>query len=427
MECKNNGFSSWVMPEVCQLQNQFYFLQMESDVIDHLPDQYSGLCNLEIKFNSHAMKLGEYESPEDRNVAVLHSDHCGNVYATSVFERSCICYKTPKLQRNSADTSRYLGKTNQNEGCKPNQTSVLLSVKDGVGNGDKMKATHYTNVVVVCRPTCQNPYINSILGCEEIGDGNISGCGGDDDGDHGFGSDCSCSDVDSDSENELWNSFNSCADPYNLYNFTAQMYSGPTVVSQDTEVDLLQDEGEDLICPEAFSDSGSFSSDDESDDEFEEDCYAENLELWKYFENCNDPYNPFNFRAQFQPVGSKKDADVHLKEKSTTKLPNISSYVTPSHDSDERFDSGFSEATNVLLEVFRNAPTTKNKKVTFSDDITEYYINSQEDRKGPWEEFARDRCRFQKRVKEVEYSISYCFTPEHRWRALQRLLSDMSV
>ncbi|XP_043778767.1 protein phosphatase 1 regulatory subunit 15B isoform X2 [Cervus elaphus] len=59
--------------------------------------------------------------------------------------------------------------------------------------------------------------------------------------------------------------------------------------------------------------------------------------------------------------------------------------------------------------------------VTFLEEVTEYYISGDEDRKGPWEEFARDGCRFQKRIQETEEAIGYCLTFEHREKMFNRL------
>uniref|UniRef100_A0A5F9CN78 Phosphatidylinositol-4-phosphate 3-kinase catalytic subunit type 2 beta n=1 Tax=Oryctolagus cuniculus TaxID=9986 RepID=A0A5F9CN78_RABIT len=64
---------------------------------------------------------------------------------------------------------------------------------------------------------------------------------------------------------------------------------------------------------------------------------------------------------------------------------------------------------------------TYNEMVTFLEEVTEYYISGDEDRKGPWEEFARDGCRFQKRIQETEDAIGYCLTLEHRQRVFNRL------
>ncbi|XP_036128751.1 protein phosphatase 1 regulatory subunit 15B isoform X2 [Molossus molossus] len=60
-------------------------------------------------------------------------------------------------------------------------------------------------------------------------------------------------------------------------------------------------------------------------------------------------------------------------------------------------------------------------EVTFLEEVTEYYLSGDEDRKGPWEEFARDGCRFQKRIQETEDAIGYCLTFEHRERMFHRL------
>lgn len=65
-------------------------------------------------------------------------------------------------------------------------------------------------------------------------------------------------------------------------------------------------------------------------------------------------------------------------------------------------------------------------QVTFLEKVTEYYVSSEEDRKGPWEELARDGCRFQKRIQETEEAIGYCFTTEHRQRVLNRLRESCS-
>lgn len=64
---------------------------------------------------------------------------------------------------------------------------------------------------------------------------------------------------------------------------------------------------------------------------------------------------------------------------------------------------------------------SRKKKVTFLEEVTEYYVSGDEDRKGPWEEFARDGCRFQKRIQETEDAIGYCLTFEHRERMFHRL------
>lgn len=65
-------------------------------------------------------------------------------------------------------------------------------------------------------------------------------------------------------------------------------------------------------------------------------------------------------------------------------------------------------------------------QVTFLEKVTEYYISSEEDRKGPWEELARDGCRFQKRIQDTERAIGHVLSTEHRLRVLHRFQSPQS-
>lgn len=105
-------------------------------------------------------------------------------------------------------------------------------------------------------------------------------------------------------------------------------------------------------------------------------------DLWESFCQNDDPYNPFCFSM---PMKSPKK---HLDVPETEKL----SYVD--------------------LEVQEPG---RIKKVRFSPDVTVITLPDDEtERKGPWEEYARDRCRFQKRIKESGDAISYCLEPEFR-------------
>lgn len=60
-------------------------------------------------------------------------------------------------------------------------------------------------------------------------------------------------------------------------------------------------------------------------------------------------------------------------------------------------------------------------QVRFRDHVDEFFLNGDEDRRGPWEELARDRCRFLRRCKEVEQTIAYCLQPQHRSQVYYRL------
>ncbi|KAI3369596.1 hypothetical protein L3Q82_024484 [Scortum barcoo] len=83
-------------------------------------------------------------------------------------------------------------------------------------------------------------------------------------------------------------------------------------------------------------------------------------------------------------------------------------------EAEERLDSGFSEPGG----------SQRAKKVRFCDDVEEFFAScgeEEEDRRGPWEELARDRCRFLRRCQEVELSIAYCLQPQHRSLVYRRL------
>ncbi|XP_024430779.2 protein phosphatase 1 regulatory subunit 15B isoform X2 [Desmodus rotundus] len=75
----------------------------------------------------------------------------------------------------------------------------------------------------------------------------------------------------------------------------------------------------------------------------------------------------------------------------------------------------------LALEKQGSSESCPSCEVTFLEEVTEYYVSGDEDRKGPWEEFARDGCRFQKRIQETEDAIGYCLTFEHRERMFRRL------
>ncbi|KAK2832701.1 hypothetical protein Q5P01_016590 [Channa striata] len=62
----------------------------------------------------------------------------------------------------------------------------------------------------------------------------------------------------------------------------------------------------------------------------------------------------------------------------------------------------------------------ESKWVRFSDTVEEFEVDG-EDRRGPWEEAARDRHRFARRCSEVERVVARCLTPEHRLMIKTRL------
>uniref|UniRef100_A0A4W3K135 Protein phosphatase 1 regulatory subunit 15A/B C-terminal domain-containing protein n=1 Tax=Callorhinchus milii TaxID=7868 RepID=A0A4W3K135_CALMI len=215
-------------------------------------------------------------------------------------------------------------------------------------------------------------------------------------------------------------------------------------------------------------DDDGFDSETSSDFS-DSDCSSDETEkLWNSFSSSWDPYNPLNFQACIKTTKRQKktlpeNPELHQETTSGSTCPqqSLSSLV----DSDTAMDSGFSEAVQnqlffqfadilysrcgiaticskcrvhwfgsrasgcLLVSVIRLYFPQRETCllfviVAFDEHVIEYYVSSEEIRKGPWEEYARDRCRFQRRIRETEESIGYCFTFEHRQSVLERLLMD---
>ncbi|XP_005059190.1 PREDICTED: protein phosphatase 1 regulatory subunit 15B [Ficedula albicollis] len=269
------------------------------------------------------------------------------------------------------------------------------------------------NFPVSTRPACANKLIDYIIGGVSSGEESEDEEDWDDDddgdeGDDGFDSEELPSDSDAGSQDgerrHLWNSFYSL-DPYNPQNFTATIQTSSSEPGKGMS-DVEEEEEEDSWA-ESEEDSPSSEEDEWDCDSGDE---AENLKLWNSFCSSDDPYNPLNFTAAFQTA----------EKKGTPRSPGAE---RPSSVTSERFS-----VCRVQLEKHNcgdsdsaKTANSKRKKVTFLEEVTEYLISSEEDRRGPWEELARDGCRFQRRIQETEEAIGYCLRPEHRLRVFHRL------
>ncbi|XP_068516409.1 protein phosphatase 1 regulatory subunit 15B [Anas acuta] len=298
---------------------------------------------------------------------------------------------------------------------------------------------------VAARPACANKLIDYILGGTSSGeesaedddeedDEDWDDDEEDDDGDDGFDSEGLLSDSDAGSQSgerlHLWKSFFSL-DPYNPQNFTATIQTSSSSPGKDmhggSDVEEEEDEEEEEDSSWADSSSGSPHLSSEEHDEWE--CSsadeAENLKLWNSFCTSDDPYNPLNFKAPFQ-TAEKKGKPGSKGTEGPSLGTSERSHLTVCRVQLEKHNCGVPDLVQHGILLGERCRSTTRKKVTFLEKVTEYYVSSEEDRKGPWEELARDGCRFQKRIQETEEAIGYCFTTEHRQRVLNRLRETCS-
>lgn len=160
---------------------------------------------------------------------------------------------------------------------------------------------------VESRPACANKLIDYIMGgaCsgeESEEEEEEQGWDGDEENDDGFDSEGSLSGSETASQEEesthLWNSFCSL-DPYNLQNFTAVIQTAGSEAKKELPGEPNGEE--DVVDSSPWTES-SGEEDDWDSSGLDE---SENLKLWNSFCNLEDPYNPFNFKAQFQTAEKK--------------------------------------------------------------------------------------------------------------------------
>lgn len=306
--------------------------------------------------------------------------------------------------------------------CDLDRESVLFALPAGLSacpndkNNEVMASDLKDEIPISSVPVCTNKHIGFILGNIVSDDDDTSPSSSDEwdkeEDDDGFDSEGSISSTDSETSvpgDVLWNSFCS-ADPYNLQNFTASLQTGVTTEENSLSLET-QDQpqsDEELWC----------DSDSESDSE--SDCSAdeqENLRLWNAFLKSDDPYNPLYFKAPVQTSEKKRQSsEIANTNSEMICRPLPSEKVTlVTHEAYDPQKLHFEETYSV-----EDGANLRHKKVTFHEKVTIHYVCNEE-RKGHWEELARDRYRFQRRIKETELVIGLCLTPDHRQKAWERI------
>ncbi|KAM9816492.1 uncharacterized protein ACBT44_010803 [Syngnathus typhle] len=194
-------------------------------------------------------------------------------------------------------------------------------------------------------------------------------------------------------ENErLLEFFSNSDDPYNPMCFTACAVSkAPLPVSAGT------DSGE----------GGLVSSSEDED------------ELWRSLGRKDDPYHPLNFQARLnhqqpqhvpEPVKNTPAKHATLRKRCRRDTQRADRVIRVPWKRPAR---------KCQTPDTRRPETPKKREVRFSPVVEVHVMRAWRfaaaaSRKGPWEEMARDRERFRRRVGELERVVGYCLEPAHR-------------
>ncbi|KAG7473750.1 hypothetical protein MATL_G00099140 [Megalops atlanticus] len=250
-----------------------------------------------------------------------------------------------------------------------------------------------------------------------------------------------------DENDKLWELFANPADPYDPLHFTACATSSahkkaaadghaPNGV-RPSELDRVPEASVNTLD----SCTGGEESDGPSGSEVEE-------ELWNSFSQNADPYHPLHFRAclRSSPAGplltsltaSEKSFNTvagapKRTRRSKPALPkrHCKHYCHQTSLDRPRLTS-WKKSGSVLAAGVQTEDKAVVKKVRFSPIVQVHIMHTwsfamQAARKGPWEELARDRVRFQRRIEETEQAIGYCFHPSHRERILDYICNTQNA
>ncbi|XP_004069443.1 protein phosphatase 1 regulatory subunit 15A-like [Oryzias latipes] len=234
------------------------------------------------------------------------------------------------------------------------------------------------------------------------------------------GSDCSSPDFDQEESDKLWELFSSPGDPYNPLSFSA------CKVTSQTRANSAAGQASSPAPPsrrdpdDEEKESGSPPSEDD-----EEEL------LWKSLSPNHDPYHPLNFQASFQTTPTLQlDKASKLPPTESRRLTKASKQSGPAkpalaerpvkqHSHPDRILVPWKRPPGQSPPEERKTKNASSKQVRFSPQVQVHVMRTwpfarQASRKGLWEEMARDRDRFRRRIVETEQAIGYCFSPPHR-------------
>ncbi|XP_036391275.1 protein phosphatase 1 regulatory subunit 15B [Megalops cyprinoides] len=250
-----------------------------------------------------------------------------------------------------------------------------------------------------------------------------------------------------DENDKLWELFANPADPYDPLHFTACAISSILKKAAADDHASTGVRPSELDCvPEGSmntldSCTGGEESDGPSGSEVEE-------ELWNSFSQSADPYHPLHFRACLRsspaaplltsPSAFEKSFNTVARapkknRRSKPALPkrHFKHYCHQTSVDRPRLTT-WKKSGSVLAAVVQTEDKAVVKKVRFSPIVQVHTMHTwsfamQAARKGLWEELARDRVRFQRRIEETEQAIGYCFHPLHRERILDYICNQQNA
>ncbi|XP_076027487.1 uncharacterized protein LOC143016838 [Genypterus blacodes] len=247
-------------------------------------------------------------------------------------------------------------------------------------------------------------------------------------------SDGSSADLDKEENERLWEFFSCAEDPYNPMCFTAATLSSASPhTTTTTTPHSLRPQHASLPAPSSRSDTDTEereSSVAPSEDDEEE-------HLWKSLCQSNDPYHPLNFRAHLQssPATTQsppaRDPNPHAATPArvTPTKPALPERRIKRHTHRDQtlrpWRRPARPSETAPRETKRHQAGGDQRKVSFSPLVQVHVMRSwpfarQASRKGQWEEMARDRDRFKRRIQEAERSVGPCLSPAHRDRTRAR-------
>ncbi|PWA24474.1 hypothetical protein CCH79_00011800 [Gambusia affinis] len=234
------------------------------------------------------------------------------------------------------------------------------------------------------------------------------------------GSECSSPDVDKEESDKLWEFFSTPEDPYNPLYFTASTTSSPSLKTKPPSA--RKQASLPATPPNTETETERQSSRPPSEDDDNEEL------IWESLGPKDDPYHPLNFKACLQSTSLSLKPNNPNPSAKTRKQMKASKPALPDrklkqhrHQDKRLVPWKRPEPTSRLPAEGKveNKAGTGQKKVQFSPLVQVHVMRTwpfarQATRKGHWEELARDRDRFRRRVADAERAVGYCLSQPHR-------------